>query len=195
MDLARVTSVAEAGYLVSLLEEAQIHATARPSENFNAVHGAWTPTYHISIPAADAEAAARVLQAESDHDFGEVAEQVFRPDESRQNPAAVNPWRMLTVLAVVAAAGTAFVADRLGNRAQPVRREAIAAPPRAESLASLFRVLQAAPAPMTTGEAEAGPRHRLRYSDVDDSLVLSVDADRDGRYESHRRFTPAAVGR
>lgn len=192
IDLARVTSVAEAGYLVSLLEEAQIPASARPAESFNAVNGSWSPTYHVSVPTSEAEAAGRILQAESRGEFAEIAEQVFRPADASHETPTVNPWRMLTVLAIVAAAGAAFVSDRLGGRAQPVRRDQ--APDankerKAESLASLVAALRDSPAPLMTRGGAIGPHQELRYSQATGALILSIDADRDGRFETHRRFT------
>lgn len=192
-DLARLDSVAEAGYLVSLLEEAGVPAVARPLEAFDAARGAWSSTYTVSIAADDRQAAARVLEAESHHDFVRLAEQVFDSPAGAGETPSVNPWGMLAVLAVVAvtgllAFGTLGDPHRRNRRAQPPRPEA----DRPEPLEALVAALGAEAAPLRS-EAGVGPRRRLHYAPSSETLILSTDADGDGQYESRRRFAARPI--
>ncbi|QDT68600.1 hypothetical protein MalM25_15230 [Planctomycetes bacterium MalM25] len=196
-DLARLDSVAEAGYLVSLLEGAGIPAVARPLEAFDAARGAWSSAYAVSIAASDRQAASRVLAAESHSDFAQLAERVFDSRDSRDPVLSVNPWRMLAVLAGVLVVGVlAFDKRRVPHQpaAEPHRE-----PDRHEPLEALISALSAEGVSLHS-EAGAGPRRRLRYSPDTQSLILATDADGDGRYESRRRFAarpidPPPVGR
>jgi len=189
-DLARVASIAEAGYLVHLLQQAGVDASARAVETFSAVTGAWTTAYVVTTPEGQAVDAARMLQAEAAADFAEAAGGLFA--EEAPPTAVVNPWRMLTVLAVVAAAGAAVAVDSLGarpGRARPPHRDAGAAEP----IDRLLDAMRQAPAPFRSEPIAGGPRRRLAFDHRTGVWELATDADRDGRYESRRRFGGAPV--
>lgn len=195
-DLARVGSVAEAGYLVALLHEAGLDASARADESFNAVQGAWNVAYVVSVPAAHTQLASRILQAEANEAFGEVSGRVFDDTEPGGDQSLVNPWRMLTVLAVVAAAGAVMAADTFGLGGRGRREAARQANQRgghAEPIDHLPGALRMHEAPFRSDPVAGGPRRMLRFMPQMGAWELLTDADHDGRYESRRRFSDPQV--
>lgn len=190
-DLARVGSVAEAGYLVALLQEAGLSAAARANESFNAVQGAWQIAYVVSVPTTHTQLASRILQAEANDAFGDVSGRVFDDGEPGEQ-ALVNPWRMLTVLAVVAAAGAVMAADTFGvggrGRHEAARQAHLRGGP-AEPIDHLSGALRTHEAPFRSDPVAGGPRRMLRYLPRLGAWELLTDADHDGRYESRRRFS------
>lgn len=196
-DLARVASIAEAGYLVSLLESAGLAATTRPVESFNAVTGAWSATHTVSVAEADVPIAAGLLRAESRGQNLEVVLGSADSSRGEGEPSSVNPWRMLAVLAVVAATGTLLAWNAFGDK-QRARLpfqviDADVPDPEPESLLAV--VLRQQPGPYYSDGGPAGGRRRLAFSELTQAWTLSIDEDRDGRYETHRRFavTPAVA--
>lgn len=191
-DLARVSSVAEAGYLVSLLESAGLAATTRPTESFNAVTGAWASTHVISIAEADVPIATRLLSAEASGVTLEATTESSGGHENLARPVSVNPWRMLTVLAVIASVGMLLALDTLDVWPQPGRPadrgDAVLPPIEPES--QLGSVLRQQPGPFYADNGKAGGRRRLVFSERGQLWTLSIDKNRDGRYETHRRFAP-----
>ncbi|MEQ8846321.1 hypothetical protein [Botrimarina sp.] len=178
-DVARVASAAEAGYLVALLEEAGVAAVSRPDESFNAATGEWVAAYRLSVPEDDVVLAAQVLRDEAASQAEELASEAAAA-------GAVNPWKMLGVLAVVVAAGAVWTAERndgpLRPRAAGMRRPAFT------PLAALSQAVGPRGAEFVAEPMPNEPDRRLRYDPAAKAWVLSIDADHDGRFERRLRF-------
>lgn len=196
-DLVRAGSIAEAGYLVELLQAAGVTAVARPSENFSAAQGAWNTAYTVAVPVDQAEPAGRLLQAEANSDFVQVADRLFDRGEASEDRKVVNPWRMLTVLAIVVATGAALAIDTFGGGRVRRAEEADGRGVRraTEPMGKLTQALRESGGVFQAEPVAGGPRRRLRFLPAIGVWELSTDADRDGRYESHRRFGGAPVAR
>ncbi|MEO0530831.1 MAG: hypothetical protein AAF266_09705 [Planctomycetota bacterium] len=187
--VARVGSIAEAGYLVSLLESASITAESRPVESFSAVTGAWSASHEVRVAESDADVAAALLRAEA---RGEDLEPVLAgvaADPAAAN-GSVNPWRMLAVLSAIVVTGTLLVQKNLGDgprvRQPNDRVDGERQPTEPES--RLAAALRQSPATYYSSADPAGARRRLSFSQRTQAWTLSTDEDGDGRYEKHRRF-------
>lgn len=180
-DVARVGSVAEAGYLVSVLEEAGVEAVSRPDENFNAATGDWAASYRLSVPEAQVAQAVRALQQEA----AAQADDQSADTDGAAAPFA-NPWAMLGVLAVVVAAGAVWSAE---HRQPPPRRgDAPAGQAAPTPLAALGRAIGPRGAEFVAEARPGEPARRLRYDADQRVWTLSIDADHDGRFETRHRF-------
>lgn len=189
-DVARVATVAEAGYLIGLLDSARVASSIRSSESFSAVDGAWSTTYTVSVAEQDVDLAARLLQAEAQG----ILPTSNEADRSIDAAQQVNPWSMLAVLAIIAAGAAWALTQRTAppERKQPERRQrGAAAAAEAEPIGALAEAVSRSGATFYTDDPQR-PRQRLRYLQRSQQWVLSTDADRDGRYESHRRFNASA---
>ena len=181
INIARVTNLAEAGFLVDELLGDGIDARIYQTEDFSALNDRWLVSYLIQSPPDDAQAAAsRIRQHLADID-------------SYQDPAAnwtdVRPaldplaWRpvALVILAGVAsfAVGQRFAADPVLPRHEPH---------------SLATALTAIGRPLATEPVAGQPRHRLYYHRRDASWHLDSDTDGDGRYDTRQRFRATGSG-
>jgi len=182
INVARVTNLAEAGFLVDELAGDGIDARIYQTEDFSALTDRWLVSYMIQSPPLNAQAAATRIR------------QHLAEMESYQDPAAgawpeerpaLDPlvWRpvALVILAGMAsfALGQRFAADR-----DPPR------PPR-DSLSS---VMAAIGRPLVTEPAAGLPRHRLYYHWREQAWHLDTDSDGDGRYETRQRFHATGPG-
>ncbi len=181
VNVARVTNLAEAGFLVDELTGEGVDARIVQSEDFSALTDRWLVSYLIQSPPDDAQAAAaRVRQH-----LAEI--------ESYQEPAANGDWSdarptidpllwrpvALVVLAGMASfvIGQRFGADR---DSQPHGN-------------SLTGAVSAIGRPLVTEPAAGLPRHRLYFHPRDKAWYLDTDADGDGRFEARQRFHAAGT--
>ena len=179
INVARVTNLAEAGFLVDELLGEGIDARIYQSEDFSALTDRWLVSYLIQSPPDDASLAA-------DHIRRHLAEMEAYPE-----PAATGPWTeertafdplLWRPVALVVLAGMAsFV---LGQRFAADRDSK---PPRN----SLSGAVSAIGRPLVTEPAAGQPRHRLYYHWRDEAWYLDTDADGDGRFEARQRFHAA----
>jgi hypothetical protein len=182
INVARVTNLAEAGFLVDELAGEGVDARVYQSEDFSALTDRWLVSYLIQSPPEAAQAAASHIRRH-------LAEM-----ESYQEPAASGGWLderpafdphvwrpvALVILAGMASfvLGQRFVADR--NPKPPGN--------------SLSGAISAIGRPLVTEPAAGLPRHRLYYHWREQAWYLDTDADADGRYESRQRFHAAGTG-
>jgi hypothetical protein len=182
-NVARVTNLAEAGFLVDELSGEGIDARIYQTDDFSALADRWLVSYLIQSPPQDAQAAAARIR------------QHLAEIESYQDPAAAGAWPeerpgidpllwrpvALAILAGVAsfALGQRFAADR-----DPPR------PPR-DSLATAVAALGR---PLVSEPAAGLPRHRLYYHLRERAWHLDTDADGDGRFETRQRFHATGAG-
>jgi len=181
-NVARVTNLAEAGFLVDELSGEGIDARIYQSEDFSALTDRWLVSYLIQSPPADAQAAAARIRRH-------LAEM-----ESYQEPAASDAWPgerpafdplVWRPVALVILAGMASFA--LGQRFAADRDPK---PPRN----SLSGAISAIGRPLVTEPAAGLARHRLYYHWREQSWYLDTDANGDGRYEARQRFHAAGAG-
>lgn len=190
--VARVANLAEAGYLVSLLEAEGIEATVHPVESFNAVSGVWTLAHQLSVAEDRALDAARVLRAEADARL-DAAE----PAETRQaaygdsygvggSDEPANLIRPLTLLLVAAAVAWGL----LGRHGAGKNGRAVGD---TEPAAALGPALRALGLPLYAADGPNRPLHRFRFDAEAACWELASDADRDGDFETLRRFQAVAA--
>jgi hypothetical protein len=176
INVARVTNLAEAGYLVDELLGDGVDARIYQSEDFSAATDRWQVSYLIQSPPQDAPSAAQYIRRH-------LAEMESYPEPNASDPwsdyrPALDPFMWRPVALVVLAGMASFV---LGQRMMGDRDSK---PPRN----SLSGAVSAIGRPLVTEPAPGEPRHRLYYHRRDRAWYLDTDADADGRYESQQRF-------
>lgn len=182
INVARVTNLAEAGFLVDELSGDGIDARIYQSEDFSALTDRWLVSYLIQSPPRDAQAAAARIRrhlAEMES-YQEPATGGAWPDER----PAFDPFVWRPVALVVLAGVAGFV---LGQRfaADPDPK-----PPRN----SLSGAVSAIGRPLVTEPAVGLARHRLYYHRREQAWYLETDAEGDGQYEARQRFHAAGAG-
>jgi hypothetical protein len=180
INVARVTNLAEAGFLVDELSGEGIEARIYQSEDFSALTDRWQVSYLIQAPPSAAPSAAAHIRRH-------LAEM-----ESYSDPAgggewdserpAMDPllWRPVA-LVVLAGVASFVLGQRFGADRDPPK------PPRN----SLSSAISAIGRPLVTEPAPGQPRHRLYYHWRDQAWYLDTDADSDGRFEGRQRFHAA----
>lgn len=179
VNVARVTNLAEAGFLVDELAGDGIDARIYQSDEFSALSDRWLVNYLIqSPPGAAPAAAARIRQhlAEADPYPDPVGDDYWPVDRPAIDPLL---WRPMAL--VLLAGVTSFV---LGQR---LAAERAARPPRN----ALSSAISAIGRPLVTEPAAGLARHRLYYQWRDQAWYLETDADADGTYETRQRFHAA----
>jgi hypothetical protein len=180
-DVARVTNLAEAGFLTDELVGIDIDAQIHQLNDFSALADRWEPQYLIRVPAAAArDAAARIRQHMSDVEVDRYAEPVgfrFTTGEHTIDPLL---WRPV-VLVILAGLSSFMLGQRFSEHQamKPDRR-----PPR-DSLSVAF---QAIDRPFVVESAGGQAGHRLQFNDKRQLWILDTDRDGDGRYESRQAF-------
>jgi hypothetical protein len=181
LDVARVTNLAEAGFLTDELVGHGIDAQIHQLQEFSALNDGWTSLYLIRVPDAQAHRAAAQIRQ---HLVEDVTECEAEPAGAGWLTAdrGIDPllWRPFAL--VVLAGVSSFVlgqqfSDRPDRR--PERR-----PPR-NSLASAMESIDQ-PFVIKPGPGQAG--HRLQFDRRRQSWILETDRDGDGRYDSTQLF-------
>lgn len=169
-DLARVRDLAEAGYLVDLLEGHGIRARIRHAQHFDSLTGAWALTHFLQCAPEDAEAAAAAIAAEARD-----------ADEEDRNLASQSPtpyaagWK--SVALALAAGWTCFMlGQRVGEHSAPA-----GAASRASRLSHALAVIDR---PFYTAPDERGQTFRLGPHGRAGQWRVDADRDGDGRYET-----------
>ena len=183
-NVARVSNLAEAGFLADDLVAGDIEARIFQTEEFNAIRGSWSTMYLIQAPADQAHNAASRIRRHltDDEPFAERATEHFAASDYNERLDAAM-WRPLALVMVAGVAS--FV---LGQR--------FAAPdgPRRVPRDSLSAAVDAIGRPLMTEPAPGEPRYRLSYDWRGEAWYLDADADGDGRFEARRRFQAAGTG-
>ncbi len=177
VDVARMTSLAEAGFLSDELIGLGIDAQIYQLEEFDASTHRRSNAYLIRVPTSNAQdAAARIREHLADDAAGSDSRSGFSFSTAN---AAIDPafWKpvALMVLAGVASftLGQQFPEQRAKNRVQGN---------------SLPTAVDAIGRPLLTEPAVGQPRYRLSFDRSREAWYLDGDQDRDGRFESHQRF-------
>ena len=184
-NVARVTNLAEAGFLVDELAGDGIDARIYQADDFNALTDRWNVTYLIQASPREAQdVAARIRQH-----LAEIESHRGDADESRGNGddyPGIDPvfWRPVA-LVVLAGMASFALGQRFGHDRGELR------PPPRNSLAG---AVSAIGRPLVTEPAPGVPRHRLSYQWRDQSWSLDTDVDGDGIFETHQRFQSTGAG-
>jgi hypothetical protein len=178
-NVARVSNLAEAGFLVDELAGDGINARIYQSEDFNAVTDRWNVSYLIQSSPREAPAVAERIQQH----LADVDSRRAESDPAKVNDdgyPGVDPdfWRPIAIV-VLAGMASFALGQRFGHdrgELRPLPRNSLA-----EAVGSIGR-------PLVTEPAAGLPRHRLTYQSRDRSWLLETDADGDGIYEQQDRF-------
>jgi hypothetical protein len=178
IDVARVTNLAEAGFLTDELNGLGIDAQIYQLEEFSALTDRWSTVYLIRVPSHEAhQAAAQIRQ----HLADEAAETEsgamgfrFSADVATMDPLF---WRPVA-LVVLAGVASFLLGQRFSD--QHVDRR----PQRG----TLSTALGAIGRPMSTEPVPGQPCHRLSLDRRKEIWYLDTDRDGDGLFESRQRF-------
>jgi hypothetical protein len=183
-NVARVTSLAEAGFLADELAGAGLEVRIYRAEDFSALADRWTAQFFIQAPSRDAHSvAAHIRQHLTDTETRLPLAGAGSWDGLR-SPVDLIFWRpvALIVLAGVVSfvVGQRFAAEREAGHQLPRN--------------SLPGAVNAIGRPLVTEPVPGLPRHRLLYNRWQQAWYLDTDADSDGRYETRQRFHAAGAG-
>lgn len=178
--VARVTNLAEAGYLANDLSTHGIKTRIFDAESFCAVSGGWSAAYLIQVPTTNSQAAAARIRS---HLADEAADDRYDYQQSfpdgADDPVDVVFWRPVALMVIAGVAsfilGQHLAAERLPARQQLPRN-------------SLPALVDGIGRSFVTEPVAGGPRHRLSFHHGQNCWYLETDADGDGRYESYQRF-------
>jgi hypothetical protein len=176
IDVARVSNLAEAGFLTDELVGMGIDARIYQLEQFSAVSDGWGTVWLIRVPRESGQrAAARIRE----HLAEEAAEPEpigfrFSADAAQMDPLF---WRPVA-LVVIAGVASFLLGQRFSD--EHVERR----PPRG----SLSSAVGAIGRPLVTEPAAGRPRHRLSLDRRREVWYFDTDRDGDGRYESRQLF-------
>lgn len=174
--IARLTSLAEVGYLADVLEAESIETAIVHHSEFDAVSGTWTTFYLLKTPAAATETAIEIVRAEL-----EGREEVDWPEEEPSSSPGAGRSSWTPLMLVLVAGGIAYCAGRTGaERPLPT-----ATPP-------LWQALRESELPLESSSPGGQVRRRLRFDPAGDALLLE-EFDPRGRLERTRAFSPEEV--
>jgi hypothetical protein len=178
IDVARVTNLAEAGFLTDELIGLDIDAQIYQLEEFSALTDRWATVYLIRVPSNLApEAAAQIRRHMADEAAdAEGAAMGFR---FSADVATIDPLFWRPVALVVLAGVASFILGQRFSEPNVDRR-----PPRG----TLSTTLRAIGRPLTTEPAPGQARHRLSLDRRNELWYLDTDHDGDGLFENRQRF-------
>jgi hypothetical protein len=178
VDVARVSNLAEAGFLSDELIGMDIEACVYQNDDFSHADGGWKTSYLIRVPAELAHQAAAQIRCH-------VAEAAAEADAAGDHfgytsqPGPVDPayWRPVAV--IVLAGVASFVLGRQSANPEAQR------PPARDSLAAAVNSIGR---PLVTELTPGEPQHRLWYHRPSHTWHLETDGNSDGIFEYRRRF-------
>lgn len=176
-NVARVASLAEAGYLVNLMGASAVTARIFEDRTFGAIAGAWEHAYLIQVPTDQVSAAASMLRQESaaaDNEEGDEWSNQKRCDEEN-----LVFWRPVALMALAGVASF-VVGQRFAQQSGDGRER-----PYAESLVA---AMEQAGRPLVTEPRGHGARHRFEYNRHQRAWYVQSDRNGDGHFESIREF-------
>jgi hypothetical protein len=178
IDVARVSNLAEAGFLTDELVGMGIHAQIYQLEEFSALADRWATLWLIRVPRDSAQEAAEYIRQHLAEDAAEPESSAmgfrFSAESAQMDPLF---WRPVA-LVVLAGVASFLLGQRFSD--QPVERR----PPRG----GLSSAVGAIGRPLVTEPAAGRPRHRLSMDRRREVWRLDTDRDGDGRYESRQVF-------
>lgn len=174
---ARVTSLAEAGYLVSMLEGEGIEARLVELSSFDATGGAWGNHYLLQVVRHQVEQAKPLLQSEASEAEGEEAYWQSRGEQEESDSRVV--WRPVALMALAGMATLWYGATQWAAQRPP-------RPP--QNIADLAAAMDDVGQPFVVIDAQGNLVHRLTYQSRQQVWLLESDYNGDGRVDHLRRF-------
>jgi hypothetical protein len=184
VDVARVTNLAEAGFLSDELIGLDIDARIHQADDFSELLGGWKTYYLIRVPSELAQSAAdriRVHVGESAAEADAARTFGFTSEEGAVDSAY---WRPMAV--IVLAGVASFV---LGRQSAITQADRLPPPD------SLAAAVGAIGRPFVTEAPAGSPRHRIHFDRRRQTWNLEADVNGDGIFETHRQFQSARVTR
>jgi hypothetical protein len=182
-DVARVSNVAEAGFLAAELIGIGIESRVQQLDDFSAASDRWSSKYLIRVPEQFArEASGHIEQYlyEDDHRGRPLLDVMRKPFLASASESI--SWRPV-ILVVIAGIASFALGQRLAEQSQPRR-------PAAHSLLNAIAVLNKR---FTTEPVANQPRHRLSFDQQQQQWTLETDRDNDGTYDEAQDFPAAPV--
>jgi hypothetical protein len=178
IDVARVTNLAEAGFLTDELVGRDVEARIHQMEEFSATSDRWATTYFIRVPSDQAPAAAAWLRQQ----LAEEAADVEREPSSFPFSAvdeSMDPTFWRPVVLVVLAGVASFVLGQQFSDQQGRRL-----PARSALASAIDRIGR----PLLSEPAAGQPRHRLVFDRRREAWYLDTDRDGNGQFDSREQF-------
>jgi len=183
-DVARVTNLAEAGFLTDELVGLGIDARIYQLEEFSAVTDRWATVYLIRVPGAEArEAAAQIrLHLAEEPEESEAGALGFRFSADSQS---IDPlfWRPVAVV-VLAGVASFLLGQKFSE--QKVERRPFRGGSLSTAVGTIGRPFVSEPAP---GE----PQYRLSLDRRQRFWYLDTDRDGDGIFDTRHEFQASAA--
>jgi hypothetical protein len=180
--IARITNLAEAGFLTDELVGSGIEARIHQLDDFNALIDRWTSLYLIQVASGDVDQAAARIQRYRDEDVRNDPD-----DESQQQPLSgliMDPqfWRPVALI-MLASIASFVVGQRLSgqNGGRPMASNSL--PSKVNQIGR----------PFVTEPAAGQPRYRLSFDSRQKAWSLDIDRDNDGRYDSRQQFSASGA--
>jgi hypothetical protein len=180
IDVARVSNLAEAGFLADELIGLDIDAQVHQQQNFSALDDRWTTHYLIRVPAAEAQSAAAQIRQYLAEDSEREVE--YRPHRYASQCESLDPILWRPVALVILAGVSSFVLGQRFSEQNDVKAD------RRGSRNSLSTVLESIDRPFVTAPARGKPAHRLSFDRHRQKWLLETDRDADGRFDSRQAF-------
>ena len=183
VDVARVSNLAEAGFLSDELNGVGLESRVHQLDEFSAASDRWSSRYLIRVPEHFAREAA-----------SHIEKYLFEEENGRRpildvmrNPLGRNTneplsWRPV-LLVVIAGIASFALGQRFSEHAPPRR-------PRAEPLSTAIAAINKR---FTTEPMANQPRHRLSIDQRQKQWTLETDRDNDGVYDETRHFPTAPI--
>lgn len=170
-DAVRVANLAEAGYLVSLLQAEGLEAIVCEDRQFDAASGFWRVDYVLRAPADQLHKVAHALRDEAEA----INREPDRLADEQQDPLQRVLWppaALLTLAGVVS-----FLAGQhLGADSRPTAPGMLG-----DTVAGIGQPFYTEPTP-------DGVRRRLQFDSRQREWLLDTDTDGDGRFDRRSRF-------
>jgi hypothetical protein len=182
-DVARVSNLAEAGFLSDELVGIGIESRVHQLDEFSAASDRWSSQYLIRVPKQFArEAASHIEQYLFEEQQGGRPVLDIMRNPLRGSASESLSWR--PVFLVVIAGIASFALGQRFSEQIPRRR------PPSETLPSAIAAINKR---FTTDSAVNQPRHRLSFDQRQQQWTLETDRDNDGAYDETRHFPAATV--
>jgi hypothetical protein len=177
INVARISNLAEAGFLVDELIGLGIDARIHQSDDFNALNDRWTSLYLIQVPSENAEEAAVQIQRHRDDDIRTCGDDQSEPLPLSSQLMDPRFWRPVALI-VLTSIASFVVGQRLSgqNAARPVTSN------------SLPSTVNRIGRPFVTEPVVGKPSYRLSFDSRQQAWSLETDRDNDGLYDTRRQF-------
>lgn len=171
--IARLTNLAETGYLADLISADDLPTNILQHSEFDAVEGAWRTIYLLQVPEDKAAEAAESLKRELELAEEEVGAAWSRDGAAAERRAAGVSWK--PVVLILVAGGLAFYAGRFGLDRRP--------PPARPAQDELDSAMNDLPPGIEFRSDAGGVRRRLTFDREKRAVLLEEDTDQDGRWD------------